>query len=71
MDIGETESVLTRAHQVQALGVKSKDALHIACAIESTADYFIATEPPTLRYSRRRMFCARYEWSTLWISLRV
>jgi predicted nucleic acid-binding protein len=44
IDIGETENVLTRAHLAQALGLRSKDALHIACAIESAADYFITTD---------------------------
>jgi predicted nucleic acid-binding protein len=52
MDIGETENVLTRAHQVQALGVKSKDALHIACAIESAADYFITTDGALIKKAR-------------------
>jgi predicted nucleic acid-binding protein len=44
IDISETESVLSSAHFVQAIGLKSKDALHIACAIESAADYFITTD---------------------------
>jgi len=44
MDINETATVLQRAHSVQALGLKSKDALHIACAIEAAADYFITTD---------------------------
>lgn len=44
MDISETTTVLRTAHSVQALGLKSKDALHIACAIEAAADYFITTD---------------------------
>lgn len=44
IDISETKSVLQRAHSVQTLGLKSKDALHIACAIEAKADYFITTD---------------------------
>ncbi len=44
MDISETATVLRKAHSVQALGLKSKDALHIACAIEAAADYFITTD---------------------------
>ncbi|MEJ5308347.1 MAG: PIN domain-containing protein [Anaerolineae bacterium] len=44
VDISETENVLSTAHLVQKLGLKSKDALHIACAIEAGADYFITTD---------------------------
>lgn len=44
IDISETESVLQKAHSVQALGLKSKDALHIACAVAAGADYFITTD---------------------------
>lgn len=44
MDISETENVLNTAHSLHSLGLKSKDALHIACAIEAGADYFITTD---------------------------
>jgi predicted nucleic acid-binding protein len=44
VDISETENVLSTAHWVQTFGLKSKDALHIACAIEAAADYFITTD---------------------------
>ncbi len=44
LDISNTATVLQKAHSVQALGLKSKDALHIACAIEAAADYFITTD---------------------------
>ncbi|HDQ73779.1 MAG TPA: PIN domain protein [Chloroflexi bacterium] len=44
IDINETATVLKWAHSVQALGLQSKDALHIACAIEAEADYFITTD---------------------------
>ncbi len=44
VDISETGNVLSTAHLAQKLGLKSKDALHIACAIEAGADYFITTD---------------------------
>lgn len=44
MDISEIENVLNTAHSLHSLGLKSKDALHIACAIEAGADYFITTD---------------------------
>lgn len=44
IDINKTKTVLQKAHSIQTLGVKSKDALHVACAIEAKADYFITTD---------------------------
>lgn len=44
VDISETGNILSAAHLVQKLGLKSKDALHIACALEAGADYFITTD---------------------------
>lgn len=44
MDIDETATVLSTAHTIQALGLQSKDALHVACAIEAAANYFITTD---------------------------
>lgn len=49
MDISETETVLQKAHVIQTLGLKSKDALHIACAIEARANYFITTDDSIIR----------------------
>jgi predicted nucleic acid-binding protein len=43
VDISETDNILSTAHSVQKFGLKSKDALHIACAIEAGANYFITT----------------------------
>lgn len=52
IDISETEQVLTIAHSVQTLGLKSKDALHIACAIEAAADCFITTDDLLIKKAR-------------------
>ena len=38
-----------KAKEIIKCGVKSKDALHIACAIESTCDYFITTDDGILK----------------------
>ena len=40
----ETESILELAEALQADGVKSYDALHIACAAEARCDCFITTD---------------------------
>lgn len=43
-DMSETEAILKTANSLQKLGLKSKDALHIACAVEAKADYFVTTD---------------------------
>lgn len=44
VDIEETESFLRRARNILNLGVKSKDALHVACAVDAKCDYFLTTD---------------------------
>lgn len=48
-DISETSEILATAQAHSAIGIKSKDALHIACAIEAGCDYFITTDDRLLR----------------------
>lgn len=48
-DIGETDEVLAVANSIGRLGVKSKDSLHVACAIEAKCDYFITTDVGILK----------------------
>jgi predicted nucleic acid-binding protein len=38
------ESIRKKAKDLTKHGVKSKDALHLSCAIESGCDYFLATD---------------------------
>ncbi len=42
--IYESESVLTKMENLEEIGIKSLDALHIACAILGKAEYFITTD---------------------------
>ena len=44
INIVENESILKRAELLSELGLKAKDAIHIACAIESGCDYFLTTD---------------------------
>ena len=44
-----TKSVVARASEFTRNGVKSKDALHIACAIEGKAEYFLTTDDKLLK----------------------
>ena len=48
-EISETENVVPRALEYTRLGVKSKDALHVACAIEGKAEYFLTTDDILLK----------------------
>ncbi len=44
ISIVENENILKRAERLSELGIKAKDAIHIACAIESGCDYFLTTD---------------------------
>ncbi len=39
-----SDIVLSLGHDIMKLGIKAKDALHIACAITSGCKYFITTD---------------------------
>lgn len=49
IDIEENEIILRKAKELIKIGLKSKDALHIACAIEGKAEYFLTTDDKILR----------------------
>ena len=40
----ENDSIITYAETLFSKGIKVKDALHIACAVEANADFFITTD---------------------------
>ncbi len=50
-DIEETENLLNKAQTLVNLGLKAKDALHIASAIEAKARYFLTTDDKILNKS--------------------
>jgi predicted nucleic acid-binding protein len=43
-DIDENEKIINTAEYLQSKGIKSKDALHIASAVELNCKYFITTD---------------------------
>ena len=49
IDIEENEIILKKAKELMKIGLKSKDALHIACAIEGKAEYFLTTDDKILK----------------------
>ncbi len=48
-DVEESENLLKTANVLLKSGLKSKDALHLASAIEGDSDYFITTDDGILK----------------------
>jgi hypothetical protein len=49
VDVEESLALLQQAHALAALGLKAKDALHIACAIIAACEYFVTTDDGILK----------------------
>jgi predicted nucleic acid-binding protein len=49
LDIEENKQILETAKDLTSFGLKSKDALHVACAIEGQCDYFLTTDDNVLK----------------------
>jgi predicted nucleic acid-binding protein len=52
IDISETADVLIKANLYATMGIKSKDALHLACAVGASCDYFITTDLDIIKKGR-------------------
>jgi len=44
IDIDESENIISTAKIIMGKNIKSKDALHLACAIEAKSNFFITTD---------------------------
>lgn len=44
LDIAENSVILSKANSFAKHGLKAKDALHLACAIEMSCEYFLTTD---------------------------
>src|SRR4051794_20667234 len=49
VDVVETPAVLETAKSLARLGIRAKDALHVACAVEAACAYFITTDDNLLK----------------------
>ncbi|WP_209262332.1 hypothetical protein [Thiorhodococcus minor] len=49
VDVSETPRLLALANDLVAHGIKTKDALHVASAVEGSADYFVTSDDRLLR----------------------
>ena len=44
-----TEEIIVRAEQYILLGIKSADAIHLACAVEANCDWFFTVDKGILK----------------------
>ncbi|MDI6739634.1 MAG: PIN domain-containing protein [Candidatus Edwardsbacteria bacterium] len=47
--VAESENVLKKADELDKIGIGAKDAIHLACAIEGRAEYFITADKDILK----------------------
>jgi predicted nucleic acid-binding protein len=48
-----TDVAISRAQELKALGFRTYDALHLACAEQATVDIFLTTDDRVLRIATR------------------
>jgi len=68
VDIDKADIIEQKANEIVKIGVKSKDALHISCAIEAACDYFITTDNEILKKYRTGEIkvCSPVEFINIW-----
>ncbi|MDR1421774.1 MAG: hypothetical protein LBI64_02795 [Coriobacteriales bacterium] len=44
----QTQAIVAKARELESKGIRSKDALHISCALKSEADYLLTTDDKML-----------------------
>ena len=68
VDIDKADIVEIRANEIMKYGVKAKDALHIACAIEAKCDFFITTDSGILKKYKNGgiKICSPVEFINIW-----
>jgi hypothetical protein len=49
VDIEESAAILQRAHEIAGRGAHTKDAIHVACALAASCDFFITTDDRILK----------------------
>lgn len=49
VDISESDDVVARAEDLNGLGFKAKDAIHISCAIQAHCRFFLSTDKGILK----------------------
>ena len=49
LDVDASETIINCGKEIMLKGIKKKDALHLACAIEAKCDYFLSTDKKLLK----------------------
>ncbi|KPA13840.1 hypothetical protein MHK_005954 [Candidatus Magnetomorum sp. HK-1] len=49
VDVQENTEIIDKANTLKDIGIRKKDALHVACAIFSKCDYFLTTDDKILK----------------------
>lgn len=49
IDVNASDTIVSYGKKIMLKGVKKKDALHLACAIEAKCHYFLSTDKKLLR----------------------
>jgi predicted nucleic acid-binding protein len=49
VDVEETPDLLENSQSLAASGIRSKDAIHVACAVEAGCEYFLTTDDTLLK----------------------
>ena len=68
VDIDKADIIEWKANEIMKCGVKSKDALHLSCAIEAACDFFITTDDGILKkYNAGEInICSPVEFINIW-----
>ena len=48
LNVMSSESIVKRTNEIMRKGIKSKDAMHIACALDAKCHYFLTTDKKLL-----------------------
>jgi predicted nucleic acid-binding protein len=49
VDVDASKTIVNSGNEIMQQGIKKKDALHIACAIDAKCDYFLTTDKKLLK----------------------
>ncbi len=50
IDIDKSYIIKSKAEEIMKIGIKMKDAYHVACAVYSSCDCFLTTDDSLLKY---------------------
>jgi predicted nucleic acid-binding protein len=68
IDIDKADIIEWKANEIMRYGVKSKDALHLSCAIEAACNHFITTDDGILKKYKAGEInvCSPVEFVNIW-----